>query len=194
MTTELNPNVQFRNLINDLSDTIDEAILHMLESHHPDDMTLASLAEARGNVVRVNHALKIVTIVVAEESPRTPVVFAQPANHLPNGAKPKPLDLPKLQKQPKPKNKDNKWGAVERPGISKLLKGAKDFDCPTCGALKGTPCFKFTSPGGRPTDERRPDNAWMHNKRQELARDHNNKMRARYDREHFTDTHEGENK
>src|SRR6186997_730389 len=89
MPQELNPNVQFRNLVHDMSDVVDEAILNMLDSHHPDDKVLASLAEARGNVVRMNHALKIVTISITNDHPR---VYA---DELPEGAKPKPLPLPK---------------------------------------------------------------------------------------------------
>lgn len=187
MPQELNPNVQFRGLIADMSDTVDEAILHMLESDHPTDTVLASLAEARGHVVRMNHALKIVTISIVGDQPR---VYA---DELPPGARPKPLgieryldkadkELPKLQKQPtKHTGKD-----VKRPGISKMKKSPFDFLCPTCLAEPHTRCFVMTGPGHKSTitEERRDDN-WTHNKRAKLAADHNAAAIARYDREHF---------
>jgi len=175
MPQELNPNVQFRNLVHDMSDVVDEAILNMLDSHHPDDKVLASLAEARGNVVRMNHALKIVTISITNDHPR---VYA---DELPEGAKPKPLPLPKVQKQPKPKHQN-----TARPGIAKLMKGARDYMCPTCKAEAGTNCFQMTGPGHKSniTDVRRTDN-WMHRARVQLAADHNNAVKAKYDKEHF---------
>lgn len=172
MPQELNPNVQFRNLVTDMSDVIDEAILNTLDSHHPDDRVLASLAEARGGVVRMNHALKIVTIAVTTESHN---------EQLPNGAVPKPLPLPKLQKQKKPKHPN-----VERPGIKKLMRSSMDYTCPSCKAEPGTRCFVMTGPGHKtqPTGQRRDDD-WTHRGRVQLASDHNNAVKARYDREHF---------
>jgi hypothetical protein len=169
MTTQLNPNVQFRSLVGDLSDTVDEAILHALESSASDQL-LATLAEARGGVVRMNHALNVVTISLASEHNHT----------LPQGAVPKPLEMPKLQKQPKPK------GGVQRPGIAKLKKSPLDFMCPTCKAEPHTRCFVMTGPGNdsKVTDERRSDN-WTHNKRTKLSSDHNAAAIARYDKEHF---------
>lgn len=172
MPHELNPNVQFRGLVSDMSEVVDEAILNMLDSTHPDDRVLASLAEARGGVVRMQHALKIVNISISE---------APSHNHaLPHGAVPKPLDMPKLQKQPKGKS------GVQRPGISKMKKSAKDFMCPTCKAEPGTRCFVMTGPGNdsKVTSERRDDD-WTHNKRTKLASDHNAAAIARYDKEHF---------
>ena len=181
MPHELNPNVQFRNLVNDMSEVVDEAILHMLESHHPDDKVLASLAEARGNVVRMNHALKVVVINIVGDQDRTY------ADELPQGARPKPLPLPKVQKQPKPKNgKDNHYGQTARPGISKLLKSPRDFLCPSCLAEPGTACFVMTGPGHRsePTEKRRTD-SWVHSSRSKLAADANVAIKAKYDKEHF---------
>jgi hypothetical protein len=179
MPEQLNPNVQFRSLVNDIGEVVDETILRCMEID-TSDQVLALLAEARGNVVRMNHALKIVNISISDVSPHG---LEKYIDKLPQGAVPKPLDMPKLQKQPKPTK--HTGNDVKRPGITKHLKGAKDFDCPTCGALKGTNCFKFTSPGGTPTDERRADGTWMHNKRQTMARDYNNRVRAKYDRDHF---------
>lgn len=175
MPSELNPNVQFRNLIHDLSETVDEAILAMLDAPHPNDNVLASLAEARGHVVRMTHAVKIVTISIVDDNHP---VTAQ----LPQGAVPKPLPLPKVQKQPKKKN-----SKVERPGIAKYLRSPVAFDCPTCKAEAGTPCFEMTGPGHKSqvTEVRRTD-GWMHNKRAKLAADHNTAAKAKYDREHFT--------
>ena len=174
MPQELNPHVQLRNLVSDMSDVVDEAILNMLDSPHPDDRVLVSLAEARGGVVRMQHALKTDWLRAAGVEPGH--------NHaLPDGAKPKPLELPKIKKQPQPKHPN-----VERPGISKYKKSAKDFDCPTCKAEKGTRCFIMTGPGklGTVTTERR-DNDWMHRSRVQLATDHNVAAIARYDKEHF---------
>ena len=175
MPLELNPNVQFRGLVSDMSDVVDEAILNMLESTHPDDKVLASLAEARGNVVRMNHALKVVNISIVGD---------QPHNHtLPEGAKPKALDLPKLQKQAKPKSHSNH---VQRPGINKYKKGPKDFMCPTCKAEPHTRCFVMTGPGHKSqvTSERRDDD-WAHNARVKLSATHNEAAIAKYDRDHF---------
>jgi hypothetical protein len=172
MPQELNPHVQLRNLVSDMSDVVDEAILNMLDSPHPDDRVLVSLAEARGGVVRMQHALKTDWLRAAGVEPGH--------NHsLPEGAKPK--SLPPVQKQPKPGSND-----VKRPGINKMKKSPRDFLCPTCLAEPHTQCFVMTGPGHKSkiTEERRTD-WWMHNKRVKLASDHNAAAIARYDKEHF---------
>lgn len=165
MPQELNPNVQFRNLINDLGDTIDEAILAALETN-VNDQLLASLAEARGGIVRMNHAVKIVTIAVTGDAPR---VYA---DELPSGAKPKPLPLPKL----KPVN-------TIRVGLK--TKTPREFDCDRCGAKAGELCFRLDSRGvhGKPTEERLQHGVW-HDPREKLARNYNDRMRRAYDKEH----------
>lgn len=169
MPQELNPNVQFRHLIGDLSDTVDEAILHALESN-ANDQLLATLAEARGGVVRMTHAVKVVNIIVGTESHN---------DQLPHGAQPKPL--PKVKALPKG---DTRTWEKQRPGITKKLRRPRDYACPTCHAEPGTNCFKFTMQGkhGVVTDQRNSGTTY-HSARQQLSVTHNERVKREYDRQ-----------
>jgi hypothetical protein len=83
----------------------------------------------------------------------------------------KPLDLPKLKPQGHAK-------VTYKPGIQKLLKGAKQFACPTCDATPDTNCFKFSGPGKNAEllDERN-DGSFYHAKRQDQAKAYNDRIR-----------------
>lgn len=168
MPEQLNPNVQFRVLIGDLSEVIDEAILHAVDDG-ANDTLLATLAEARGGVVRMTHALKVVTLSVISEGHN---------DHLPHGAQPKAL--PKIKELP---TDTRKW-EKQRPGINRRLKSPRAFDCPTCHAEAGTNCFKFTTQGkhGTVTDVRNSGTTY-HSARQALSTAHNDRARRDYDRE-----------
>lgn len=173
---QLNPYID---AIDTIGGAIDKAMVIAVDNQSP-DVLLARLAEAHAGIIRADMMLHAIDV--------------EPATHngrLPEGAVPKDLPprrqefeakaLPKVQKQPKPKHQD-----TARPGIAKLLRSAKSYDCPTCKAEPGTRCFEMTGPGklGTVTDKRR-DNDWMHRSRVQLATDHNNAVRAKYDKEHY---------
>lgn len=182
MPEQLNPNVQFRNLIGDLADVIDEAILNVLDSHHPDDRVLTSLAEARGGIVRMQHAVKIVTIHVVNDHDR------MYADELPPGVKPKPVVFAQPNALPKLK-------PVVTIRVGLKTKTPREFDCERCGAKAGDLCFRLDSRGihGKPTEERLQHGVW-HDQRQKLARNYNDRARRNYDREHGITHEKGINK
>lgn len=163
-------------------DAIDKAMQIAVDLEVP-DVLLAQLAHAHVGAVRSEMAMHAIDVPNHEVPPHALERYLD--QH--PGAKPKPLELPKLVKQPKPQAQHRTKGHnAQRPGISKLRKSPTDFACPTCFAEKGTACFKMTGPGHKSqiTTERRTD-GWMHKARTQLSTRHNVKMREQYDREHF---------
>lgn len=164
MAQEPNPDRQFRQIASDLSDVIDEAIIHAIDGHHPDDAVLASLAEARGNIVKMGHALRVVTISIPHDEDRT---YAD--------------ELPPVQQQALPKLQPTQ---VKRVGIK--LKNPTNYDCPRCGAKAGEACHKFSErgPRGVPIEERHDIQGPYHTARQALSSAANNETKRAYDRKH----------
>jgi hypothetical protein len=160
-------------------DAIDRAMVMAVDLEVPDPL-IAQLARAHVGATKTEMIMH--SIDVPHDAER---VYADEfKRQLPDGAKPKPLELPKLQKQPK-RTKD---GYLQRPGIGKKLKRPRDFECPTCHAQPGTSCFRMSNQGkhGVVTTERR-DNSDKnyHAKRGALSKAFNDKLRRDYDRVHF---------
>lgn len=177
MTTNNNHNHPLTDAVDSIATAVDEALVIAVDSRSPDAL-LARLATARAGIVKVDLITHVIDI-----PGDTPRVYA---DELPPGAKPKALDLPKLQKQPK----RDMSGYVERPGIGKKKRRPREFACVTCGAEAGTSCFYMTSQGknAKVTDQRRPDeDDYYHATRRALSKAANDKLRAAYDREHFGD-------
>ena len=166
-------------------DAIDKAMIEAVDDEAPDSL-LAKLAHAHVGITRLEVALYAIDIpndaprVYADELPPRRAQF-EAANGLPEGAKPKPLPLPPLKKQP-----INPEGYKLRPGIGKKLRKPVEFDCVTCGAKAGDACFQMTSQGkgGKPTDERKKHGTY-HQARYNMSKAANTKLRAQYDREHY---------
>jgi hypothetical protein len=154
--------------IDTIATAVDEALVIATESDSSDAL-LARLATARAGIVRVDLITHVIDIPL--DQPRTY------ADELPPGARPKPLNLPKLQAIPQ------KHGEKLRPGIGAKLKRPLDYECPTCHAAPGTFCFKFTTQGkhGVPTEERNQGTSF-HALRSARSRDANSKIKAEYDR------------
>jgi len=150
------------------ADKLFNAVDHALElsiDEASSDGLIAQLARAHIAAIKLERLTRVIDVEV---------------NHAPV----KPAELPPLQKQLRP----TEDGHVERPGISKWKKSPKDFQCPTCHAEPGTSCFRMTMQGrhGVVTNERRSDKDHnVHAKRQALSKAHNDKVKAKYDREHF---------
>lgn len=159
---------QVQEAVDAIANAVDAALLIASHEKAPDALK-ARLADARAGVVQYDILTHVID--VAHDADR---VYADEAKALP---KVKPL----------PKRKGVK---TERPGITRKLRSALDYDCPTCKATVGSACFKFSKPGpnGTLTTERNP--GFSHLARQELGRKHNDKARAQYDREHFTEASE----
>jgi hypothetical protein len=167
-------------------DAIDQAMQQAVDDEAPDGL-LAKLAHAHVGITRIEMVLHAIDIpndqprVYADELPPKRAQF-EAANGLPEGARPKPLDLPPLKKQPK----RNAEGYKMRPGIGSKLRSPLTFDCPSCGAKAGDRCFKMNSVGKHAvrTDERKTDDS-VHSKRTALSKAFNDKVRREYDRQHF---------
>jgi len=166
-------------------DAIDKAMQQAVDDEAPDPL-LARLAEAHVGITRIEMVLHAIDIpndaprVYADELPPRRAQF-EAANGLPEGARPKPLPLPPLQKQP-----TNPEGYKLRPGIGKKLRKPIEYDCATCHAKAGENCFQMTSQGknGLPTEEYKKDGTY-HGARYALSKAANTKLRAQYDREHY---------
>ena len=168
----MKPNTNHRDAIGKIANAIDSALVAAVDrmDEHPDDdldTIIINLAEARAYTVKAGVLAIVADNVISVADDRERIYGDQ----LPQGAKPKPLELPKLKPQggDKPQYKR---------GISKLFKGAINFDCPTCGATEGTFCFKFTGPGTgtKPTTERN-DGSFFHVKRADLGKAYNDRIR-----------------
>lgn len=157
------PKQQVVQVVADLSETIDEAILHSLDTG-VSDRVLASLAEARGGIVKMQHVMAIVVIDFPHDEPRQ---YAD--------------ELPKIK--PLPKSTQN---AKALPRVGLNLKSPRDYVCPTCGAEVGTMCFKYDRKGvnARRLDERHPAGNYSHVSRQRLSKEYNTKAKRDYDRKH----------
>ena len=171
----MKPNTNHRDAIGKIANAIDSALVAAVDrmDEHPDDdldTIILSLAEARAYTVKAGILAIVADNVISVADDRDRVYGDQ----LPEGAKPKPLELPKLKPLPKGKNGKVRY----KPGISKMFKGAIAFDCPTCGAKEGTFCFKFTGPGTgtQPTSERN-DGSFFHVKRADLGKAYNDRIR-----------------
>lgn len=157
------PKQQVAQVVSDLSDTIDETILHALEQGSG-NLLLASLAEARGGIVKMNHVMRIVTIDIPHDEPRTYADELPPLKPLPKGQK-----------------------ALPRVGLK--LRSARYYKCPTCGAEPETNCFKFDrkGAGAQVQNERHPNPKYNHVQRARLAREYNEKQKRDYDKRHRVD-------
>jgi hypothetical protein len=158
-----------------VADRIDDALIHavhrMDENDDIDlDNIIISLAEARAYIVGLSIRLIAVDRLLISIPGDGPRIYA---DELPPGDKPKPLELPKLKPLPRANGKPR-----YKLGITKLLKGPKDFVCPTCRAEQDTNCFRFTGPGhkGEITDVRN-DGSFFHIERAKLSRAANDRIR-----------------
>jgi len=155
-----------------IDDALDATVFRMDNDTELDlDTILVSLAEARvyANKAHILAASfdSIIDIDIPNDQPR---IYADEVRSV-TPVTGKPLPLPKVKPQGHEKVK-------YKPGISKLTKGAKEFDCPTCEAEAGTNCFKFDGPGAHPKrlDERN-DGTFFHRSRQDLAKAYNDRIR-----------------
>jgi hypothetical protein len=153
------------------------------------DGVLVQLAEARAYIVQAigqAHAADVIESIKIDIENDQPRIYADEAMHdLQRAAKPTKLPkqrdsvfgdqhaakLPKLKPQGHAKVK-------YKPGVTKLMRGADMFNCPTCHAEPGSNCFKFSGPGKNAelTDERN-DGSFYHAKRQDLAKAYNDRIR-----------------
>jgi hypothetical protein len=175
------PESPYRDMIDKVMERITDAMdATVFRMDHDDDLDLdgilVSLAEAHvyANKARIMSisADNIISINVPNDQPRIygDEVGIDYGNSLATAID-KAKALPKLKPQGHEKVR-------YKPGISKQFKGAKLFDCPTCGAEAGTNCFKFEGPGAHPklTNERN-DGSFFHSKRQDLAKAYNDRIR-----------------
>lgn len=172
-----------RDSIAKVSEAIDNALVaavHIMDAEDGInlDVVLVSLAEARAYAVQANIMATVAdrVIDVASDQPR---VYADELS--PDYGKSlaaaidkskKPLELPKLRKQPSD-------GKVHyKPGIGKLLRKPIEFDCPACGAEAGTFCFKYEGPGAHPKrTEERNNGHFFHTRRTDISTAANKKIR-----------------
>jgi hypothetical protein len=140
------------------------------------DNILISLAEARAGVVMarmqatLSDRLNNISINVPDDQPR---VYADelPATHELDVSTGKQKKLPKLKPQGHAKVR-------YKHGITKLLRKAIEFDCPTCHAEAGTFCFLFTGPGTHTQiTDKRNDGKHFHTKRTDLSTAANDRIR-----------------
>jgi len=163
-------------------DAIDQAMITAVDEEVSDKL-LATIAKAHVGVTKVEMIIHAIDIphdterVYADEFKR----------QLPDGAKPKPLDLPPLKKQPV-----NAEGYKERPGLGKKLRKPIEYDCATCHAVAGEGCFQMTGVGGRgkPKAERKKPGTY-HQARYLLSKAANTKLRRDYDRQRYGEAHGG---
>ena len=176
-----------RDAIDKVADAVDNALVACV--HHMDaddeldlDGILMSLAEARAYIVQAKLQAHLAdrmddVIDVPHDQPR---VYADEVPKYRDSvfgdqhaaADEAKRKLPKLKPQGHAK-------VTYKPGIQKLLRGAKSFACPTCDAEANTNCFKYEGPGAHPkrTDERN-DGSFHHRKRQDIAAAYNKRIKA----------------
>ena len=175
----IKPSTSYRDAIAQIAQAVDHALVAAVHISDNDteldlDGILLSLAEARAYIIKATNFALIAdgVINVPNDQPRIygDEVGIDYGNSLATAID-KAKALPKLKPQGHEKVR-------YKPGISKQFKGAKLFDCPTCGAEAGTNCFKFEGPGAHPklTDERN-DGSFFHSKRQDLAKAYNDRIR-----------------
>jgi hypothetical protein len=171
-----------RDAIDKVADAVDNALVacvHRMDADDEPDLDgiLMSLGEARAYIVQAklqahlaDRMDDVIKIDIPNDQPR---VYADelPATHELDVSTGKQKRLPKLKPQGHDKVK-------YKPGVTKLMKGADKFICPTCGAIPDTNCFKFSGPGKNAelTDERN-DGSFYHAKRQDLAKAYNDRIR-----------------
>jgi hypothetical protein len=167
-----------RDAIDKVAEAVDNALVACVHRMDADDEPnldgiLMSLGEARAYIVQAKLQAHLAdrmddVIDVPHDQPRVYADEVSPTARLLH----KPLDLPKLKPQGHAK-------VTYKPGIQKLLKGAKQFACPTCDAEANTNCFKYEGPGAHPkrTDERN-DGSFHHRTRQDIAAAYNKRIKA----------------
>lgn len=168
-----------RDSIAKVSEAIDNALVaavHIMDAEDGInlDVVLVSLAEARAYAVQAN-IMAIVADRVIDVAGDTPRVYADELPRPGSPAAKAMAELPKLRKQPSD-------GKVHyKPGVSKLLRKPIEYDCPACGAAKGTYCFKFEGPGAHPkvTTERN-NGHFFHTRRTDLSGAANKRIRKEH--------------
>ena len=196
-----------RDAIDKVADAVDNALVTLvmkmdeLDELGADvdlDTVLVQLAEARAYIVQAKgqaHAADVIethTIYIENDQPR--LYGDEVRDYGPNDPRWRSADeVPKqrdsvfgdqhatnlIPARPLPKLKPQGHTKVKyKPGVTKLMKGADKFNCPTCGATPDTNCFKFSGPGKNAEllDERN-DGSFYHAKRQDLAKAYNDRIR-----------------
>jgi len=152
-----------------IADSLDEVMVSLIADDIDLDRILACCAEMRGYMVQMSQTI---LIDIPNDQPRVYADELQPSDRPKQFTDdPKPGKLPKLKPQGHDKVK-------YKPGITKMLRKAIEFDCPSCGAVAGTNCFKFTGPGTHTqvTTERN-NGQHFHTKRSDLSTAANDRIR-----------------
>jgi hypothetical protein len=156
-----------RDAIDKIADAVDGALVAIVNSMDDDalnlDPILLQLAEARAYIVQARMQAHLADRMDDVIKVNAPVMLDE------RGIA--PTKLPKVKPQGHTKVK-------YKPGVTKLMKGADKFNCPTCGATPDTNCFKFSGPGKNAEllDERN-DGSFYHAKRQDQAKAYNDRIR-----------------
>ena len=182
-------NTYYLDAVNRIARSIDDTLFTVVKRMDDDDELdldniLISLAEARAGVVMarmqatLSDRLNNIAINVPDDQPRVfadellPGEYTAAGHHAQSVAdNERKNKLPKLKPQGHAKVR-------YKHGITKLLRKAIEFDCPTCHAEAGTFCFLFTGPGTHTQiTDKRNDGKHFHTKRTDLSTAANDRIR-----------------